>query len=122
MSDTVLHEAGRYTREEIFSQPAAWRGVLDDVVHLAACDLARDVRVDGEGLHGEMQRALSQLAVHPRSGVGEAPQSALTSTVSAGEPLADDETAALLDRLPPLQSAITDVLPLIHLPQPTRQY
>ena len=29
MSDTVLHEAGRYTREEIFSQPVAWRGVLD---------------------------------------------------------------------------------------------
>ena len=51
---------------------AAWRGVLDDVVHLAACDLARDVRVDGEGLHGEMQRALSQLAVNLRSVVGEA--------------------------------------------------
>jgi aerotaxis receptor len=50
----------------------AWRGVLDDVVHLAACDLAHDVRVDGTGLHGEVQHALAQLAINLRSVVAEA--------------------------------------------------
>lgn len=38
MSDTIHREAGGYTREEIFSQPTAWQGVLD-VLDAAADDV-----------------------------------------------------------------------------------
>ena len=53
-------------------QLAPLQHVLDDVVHLAACDLAHKVRIDGKGLTGEMQAALAQLAVNLRSVVADA--------------------------------------------------
>ena len=38
----------------------------------------------------------------------EQPQEAVTRTVTVGEPLSADETAALLNRMPPLEAAVAD--------------
>lgn len=55
----------------------------------------------------------------------EAPQQAITSTATAGEPLSAEETAALLDRLPPLEQEAGDEqefrLPPDSLPPPSPQ-
>ncbi len=48
------------------------RGLLDDVIHLAAGDLTHTVHADQDGLAGEMQLALAQMAVNLRTVIGDA--------------------------------------------------
>ena len=53
----------------------------------------------------------------------EQPQEAVTRTVTVGEPLSADETAALLNRMPPLEAAVADQvdfrLPPAPVPPPS---
>ena len=62
----VVHWASRRLQE------APMRQVLGDVLHLAAGDLAHTPRSGGQGMAGELQLALTQMAVNLRTVISDA--------------------------------------------------